>query len=80
MTPNNLQLLLDAQGRLASARRAQARALVGYQNAQLDLARETGTALKLPRVKIALPAAANQTDWPGPLQTDDDQPNVDNAD
>lgn len=64
MTPNNLQLLLDAQGRLATARRAQARALVGYQNAQLDLARETGTALKLPRMKIALPAAADQASWP----------------
>jgi outer membrane protein TolC len=76
MTPNNLQLLLDAQARLATALRAQARALVGYQNAQTDLARVTGTILQAGNVKIALPAAVGEAPWPKGLFVEPDRPEV----
>ncbi len=63
-TPNNLQLLLDAQGRLAQARSQQVSALVEYNVAQKDLAQITGTILSLENLRVALPVAADEAPWP----------------
>lgn len=65
LTPEWLSLKLQAQESLAAARSAQVQAAVDYNTAIINLAQVTGTVLQLPRLKIALPAAAAEAPWPG---------------
>lgn len=63
LTPEFLQVKLDAQQTLASAQQAHLRARAAYNTALVDLARATGTVLDLHRVELALPAAADEKPW-----------------
>ena len=56
MSPTENQLKLQSQELLAAARRAELEAIVQYNVAQADLARVTGTVLRLHGVEVALPA------------------------
>jgi outer membrane protein TolC len=53
LTPEFLELKLSAQESLADAERNELQALVDYNSAMVELRRETGTVLDLPRVKIS---------------------------
>ena len=55
MTPEFLQVKLSAQGELAAAQSAENLAITSYNVALIDLARVTGTILKVYGVEIALP-------------------------
>ncbi len=63
-TPQNLQLLLDAQGRLGVALRSRIAAQIDFNNALMDLYRATGTTLESQRIKINLPTATGDEAWP----------------
>jgi outer membrane protein TolC len=56
LTPEFLQVKLQAQGTLAEARRNELRAVVSYNAALADLARITGSILDLHQVELAMPA------------------------
>lgn len=58
LTPEFLNLKLQAQAEVAQAESAKLRAMVLYNTAMLDLNRVTGTTLEMQRVKLALPAAS----------------------
>ncbi|MHC4984187.1 MAG: TolC family protein, partial [Planctomycetota bacterium] len=58
MTPERLQLLLSAQGLVASLERGRLQAVTDYNNAMIDLARVKGTVLELNRVRLAMPLPA----------------------
>ncbi|MCK4602410.1 MAG: TolC family protein [Phycisphaerae bacterium] len=62
LTPEFLRVKLSAQEQLAVAERDELQAIVDHNTAMIDLARITGTVLKLPSVRILLPAA-EQADW-----------------
>ena len=66
LTPEFLQVKLGAQERLAAAERAELRAMVEYNVALVELARVTGTVLKLHQVEIALPGVLGEGDFPTP--------------
>lgn len=58
LTPEFLNLKLQAQADVATAESAQLRAVVQYNTAMLDLNRATGTTLEMYQVKLALPVAS----------------------
>ncbi|MBN1942393.1 MAG: TolC family protein, partial [Phycisphaerae bacterium] len=58
LTPEFLNLKLQAQADVASAESAQLQAVVEYNTAMLDLNRLTGTTLEMHQVKLALPVAS----------------------
>jgi len=64
LTPEFLQVKLQAQEAVATAERSELKAITDYNSAMVDLARTTGTVLELHRVRIALPVAAGEADWP----------------
>lgn len=68
LTPEFLQVKLQAQGTLAGSEQAELQAKVDYNNALADLARVTGTVLELNRVEIALPQIVNGQ-WAPPKPT-----------
>lgn len=55
LTPEFLNLKLNAQASVAQAERAVIAALVQYNTAMVDLAQATGSVLELHKVKLALP-------------------------
>lgn len=60
LTPEFLQVKLNAQEALANAQRSELRAVVAYNQALADLARITGCTLELHQVKLAMPAVINE--------------------
>ena len=60
MTPEFLQVKLSAQGELAAAQSAENLAITSYNVALIDLARVTGTVLKVHGVEVALPQAMKE--------------------
>jgi outer membrane protein TolC len=64
LTPEFLQVKLQAQETVANSQRLELLAIVQYNQALTDLDRVTGTILDTQRVKIALPGAIDQKDWP----------------
>lgn len=60
LTPEYLNVKLNAQTSVAQAELELIRAIVTYNTAIVELARETGTVLELHRVKLALPALLNK--------------------
>jgi outer membrane protein TolC len=64
LTPEFLNLKLNAQSTLADTRIAELRTIRAYNQALAELARATGTILKEHQVDILLPAAAGQASWP----------------
>jgi outer membrane protein TolC len=58
LTPEFLNLKLQAQADVANAESAQLQAIVQYNTAMLDLNRVTGTTLEMYQVKLALPVAS----------------------
>ena len=64
LTPQFLQVKLQAQETLSNAQRAELQATVEYNNAIAELARTNGTVLELNRVKLAMPAVIEGR-WPG---------------
>lgn len=64
LTPEFLQVKLQAQGTIASAEQGESRAIVDYNTAIVDLHRTTGTVLQRHRVQVALPVATGEKDWP----------------
>ncbi|MFB3891143.1 MAG: TolC family protein [Phycisphaerae bacterium] len=64
LSPEFLQVKLQAQESLADAHRSRWQAIVAYNSAMADLARATGTVLELQRVHIAMPAVISGSDWP----------------
>ena len=57
LSPEFLQVKLNAQELLASVERAELKATIDYNNALADLSRVTGTALQRKRVKLAAESA-----------------------
>lgn len=66
LTPEFILVKLQAQETLAEARRRELQARQDYNVALVELARETGTLLNLPRVEIALPATKASDGSSGP--------------
>ena len=66
LTPEFLQVKLGAQEAVATAARAELRAIIEYNTTLADLDRITGTILETHRVQIAFPVAAGEADWPRP--------------
>ena len=64
LTPEFLQVKLQAQDNLAVAARSELEAIARYNTAMAELARATGTVLELHRVKISLPVVMDEADWP----------------
>lgn len=62
LTPEFLQLKLQAQETLAGAQRAEIQATVDYNTAAAELAKVTGTILQLPGVKVELPTDLGEQD------------------
>lgn len=60
LTPEYLNVKLNAQESVARAELAELQAIVSYNTAMVELAREAGTVLELNRVKTALPAAIDK--------------------
>lgn len=60
LTPEFLNLKLQAQADVANAESAQLAAVVQYNTAMLDLNRVTGTTLEMYQVKLALPVASQR--------------------
>ncbi len=58
LTPEFLNLKLQAQADVANTESSQLSAVVRYNTAMLDLNRATGTTLEMYQVKIALPVAS----------------------
>lgn len=58
LTPEFLNLKLNAQASVAEARRNEIAALVNYNTAMLDLAQATGAVLEMNQVKLAMPVVA----------------------
>jgi outer membrane protein TolC len=70
LTPEFLQVKLNAQESLANAERAELRATIDYNVALVEVARAAGTVLELNRVRIAMPATPQDaTDQHAPLPT-----------
>lgn len=67
LSPEFLNLKLNAQETVAQAESNQLQALVNYNTAMLDLARTTGAVLEMNQVELALPVAAQQHGLPTPL-------------
>ncbi|MGA2266318.1 MAG: TolC family protein [Phycisphaerae bacterium] len=65
LTPEFLQVKLQAQESLSQAQHAELQALINYNIALADLNRVTGTTLQVQNVRIALPAAIDMA--PSPL-------------
>jgi outer membrane protein TolC len=64
LTPEFLQLKLQAQESLANAQSAELTAIVNFNTALTDLSRATGTLFEQQRVQIALPAVIGERPWP----------------
>jgi outer membrane protein TolC len=62
LTPEFLQVKLQAQESLASAQRGEIKAIVDYNIALTRLAQTTGTVLDMRHVKTALPTASGRND------------------
>ncbi|MCD4823327.1 MAG: TolC family protein [Phycisphaerae bacterium] len=58
LTPEFLNLKLNAQASVAQSERAELAALVAYNVAMLDLSQATGTVMELNQVKLALPVVS----------------------
>jgi outer membrane protein len=67
LSPEFLNLKLNAQETVAQAESNQLQALVNYNTAMLDLARTTGAVLEMNQVELALPVAAQQHGLSTPL-------------
>jgi outer membrane protein TolC len=66
LTPEFLQVKLQAQESLSQAEQAELQALIAYNIALADLDRVTGTTLEVQNVHIALPAATDMAPAPPP--------------
>lgn len=64
LTPEFLNLKLNAQETVAQAESNQLQALVNYNTAMLDLARTTGAVLEMNQVELALPVVSQATALP----------------
>jgi len=84
LTPEFLNTKLGAQETLANAAVEQVRAIAAYNTAMAELAQATGTILLIEGVRVILPVAACEADWPveeGPFrpQTQPTRPTTDAA-
>ena len=64
LTPEFLNTKLGAQEMLANAAIDQVRAVAAYNTAMAELAQATGTVLQIEGVRVILPVAACEADWP----------------
>ncbi|MBS3820907.1 MAG: TolC family protein [Phycisphaerae bacterium] len=72
LTPEFLNLKLNAQASVARAEEAVIQALTDYATARLDLQQATGAVLESQRVQLALPVITEPADLPA-AATDDDR-------
>jgi outer membrane protein TolC len=64
LSPEFLQVKLQAQESLANSQRAELEAIVSFNIALTDLSRATGTLFEQQRVQIAVPAVIGEKPWP----------------
>jgi outer membrane protein TolC len=64
LTPEFLQIKLQAQEAVSQAQRAELQSLIEYNMTLAELDRATGTVLQVQCVHIALPAATDMAHWP----------------
>jgi outer membrane protein TolC len=64
LSPEFLQVKLQAQESLADAQSAELAAIVNFNTALTDLSRATGTLFEQQRVQVSLPAVIGEKPWP----------------
>ncbi len=79
LTPEFLQIKLQAQEALAAAQRNELAALVSYNTALAELARATGMTLKTHRVNMAMPVVLQDKPFPKESLTPQTSPVIEEA-
>jgi outer membrane protein TolC len=74
LSPEALQVKLQAQESLANAERVELQAIVTYNSALAELSRITGTTMDTHQVKLALPPILLEKPWPTGLTTQQASP------
>ncbi len=71
MTPEFMQVKLQAQETLTIAERAELRAKIDYNTALAELDLATGSSLEIHRVRVAMPMILGQVQWDRPARSSD---------